>query len=62
MVYEPWALEDSIYPFNGMTPTGRTQSFQVGLGPKQKVWTPFATYQSQQDYFTLCALRFEKWF
>jgi hypothetical protein len=27
MVYEAWALEDSIFPFVGMSPTGRTQAF-----------------------------------
>ncbi|CAD8081137.1 unnamed protein product [Paramecium sonneborni] len=62
ILFEGWALEDCLFPFRGTTPTGRTNCFQVGLPPKQKVYVPYPTYQSQQDYFTLCALRFQKWF
>ena len=33
VVFEPWALED-LETFRGYTPTGRTNAFQHGLGPK----------------------------
>ena len=36
VVFEPWALED-LEDFVGYTATGRTNSFQVGLGPKESV-------------------------
>ncbi|KAM3133713.1 hypothetical protein pb186bvf_014122 [Paramecium bursaria] len=62
LVYEPWAMEDLFFPYYGMTPTGRTAAFQIAVGPKNKVNVPFSTFQSQQDHFTLCSLRFQKWF
>jgi len=61
IMFEGWALED-IYGYDGYSPTGRTNSFQVGSGPKQRVITSVQTEAIQQDYYTLCALRFERWF
>lgn len=60
LLLEPWALED-INPFPGFTPTGRTNSFQPGLGPKQRVVVPAQTNFIHADFYDLCAMRFEKW-
>ena len=48
--------------FDGMTKTGATNSFQVGLGPKQQVEQTFNSFYSMPDYYIMCAMRFEKWF
>eukprot|EP01017_Pseudomicrothorax_dubius_P031369 TRINITY_DN3999_c0_g1_i4.p1 TRINITY_DN3999_c0_g1~~TRINITY_DN3999_c0_g1_i4.p1 ORF type:complete len:251 (-),score=72.47 TRINITY_DN3999_c0_g1_i4:112-864(-) len=61
IIFEPWAFEEFV-PFTGFTPTGRTNSFQIGLGPKQRLGSVSAqTNFIRQDYYDLCALRFEKW-
>lgn len=61
MIWETWALED-VVDFPGFTPTGRSNSFQTGLGPKQRARVSAMQTYSQQDYYMLCGLRFEKWF
>lgn len=33
VVFEGWALDDLI-TFPGFTPTGRTNSYQIGLSPR----------------------------
>lgn len=43
-IFNAGALEDSIFPFRGMTPTGRTNCFQVGLPPKNKVYVTANAY------------------
>ncbi|CAD8192334.1 unnamed protein product [Paramecium octaurelia] len=52
------SLEDCLFSFRGTNPTGRTNCFQVGLSPKQKVYMPYPTYQSQQAYFLYVLLDF----
>ena len=42
-------VEDYI----GMTPTGRTTSFRVSMGPKDRVVTSAQTHAVHQDYFEL---------
>eukprot|EP01016_Furgasonia_blochmanni_P012987 TRINITY_DN1654_c0_g1_i11.p1 TRINITY_DN1654_c0_g1~~TRINITY_DN1654_c0_g1_i11.p1 ORF type:complete len:251 (-),score=91.35 TRINITY_DN1654_c0_g1_i11:225-977(-) len=60
LLYENTSIDD-FTKFPGYTPTGRTNSFQATIGPKQKVNTPVQTLFIRADYFDLCALRFEKW-
>lgn len=48
--------------WEGFSPTGCTNSFQAGLGPKQKVENTFNSFYSMPDYYIMCAMRFEKWF
>ena len=45
----------------GYSVTGSTTSFQVGLGPKQRVQNTFNSFYSMPDYYMMCAMRFEKW-
>ncbi|EGR31120.1 hypothetical protein IMG5_117630 [Ichthyophthirius multifiliis] len=61
MIFEAQALDDLIV-FPGFTPTGRTNSYQIGLSPRQRVVVPFNSYFSYQDHYMLCALRFERFF
>lgn len=62
VLMEPWAFEDEdVMQWTGFSPTGRTTSFQMGLGPKQRVANTFNTFYSMPDYYMLCAMRFEKW-
>ena len=38
LTFEPWGFEnEEIMDWPGYNPTGRTTSFQTGLGPKQRV-------------------------
>ncbi|EAS07366.4 hypothetical protein TTHERM_00568030 (macronuclear) [Tetrahymena thermophila SB210] len=61
VVFEGWALDDLI-TFPGFTPTGRTNSYQIGLSPRQRTVVPTQTFYQMQDYYMLCGLRFERWF
>lgn len=62
VLLEPWAFEDGdVMNWTGFSPTGRTTSFQTGLGPKQRVANTFNAFYSLPDYYMLCAMRFEKW-
>lgn len=42
----------------GYSVTGATTSFQVGLGPKQRVQHTFNSFYSMPDYYMMCAMRF----
>jgi hypothetical protein len=55
-------LNDDFIPFPGFTPTGRTNSFQVSKGPKDRVKTTAQTNMTRIDYYELCALRFDRWY
>jgi hypothetical protein len=62
IVLEPWLFEDEdVEDWKGFSPTGRTTSFQIGLGPKQRVASTFNSFYSMPDYYMLCAMRFERW-
>ena len=43
IVFEGWALDD-MAEYRGSTPTGRTNCFQAGIPPHEKVNVPFATF------------------
>jgi len=60
--FESFNHNDEYIPFPGFTATGRTSSFQVGKGPKDKVKVTAQTNMAKIDYYELCALRFEKWY
>lgn len=63
VILEPWGFEDSeVFDFNGKSRTGMTTSWQVGLGPKERVENTFNSFYSMPDYYIMCAMRFEKWF
>lgn len=63
MLYEPWGLEkDEIFDWEGFTYTGATNSFQIGIGPKQKVEDTFNSFYGMTDYYMICPMRFNKWF
>merc|ERR1711976_446626 len=53
---------DEFIPFPGFTPTGRTNSFQYGKGPKERTKTSAQTNMARIDYYELCALRFDRWY
>eukprot|EP01015_Nassula_variabilis_P022769 TRINITY_DN420_c0_g1_i2.p2 TRINITY_DN420_c0_g1~~TRINITY_DN420_c0_g1_i2.p2 ORF type:complete len:158 (+),score=26.54 TRINITY_DN420_c0_g1_i2:75-548(+) len=59
-LYEAQTYEE-FTEFAGFTPTGRTTSFQHGLGPKQRIRTSAQTNVVKQDYFDLCCLRFDRY-
>jgi hypothetical protein len=60
LIFEGSSLEDfQTYP--GSTPTGRTNCYQHGNPPKQRVAVSSQTNAVFLDYYNLCALRFEKW-
>jgi len=61
-LYESYNMMDEFIPFPGFTPTGRTNSFQFGKGPKERVKTTAQTNMSKIDYYELCGLRFERWY
>lgn len=59
---EAWVFDkDDFDNWLGYSATGRTTSFQVGLGPKQRVANTFNAFYSMPDYYMLCAMRFERW-
>lgn len=60
IIFDGMNLED-VTTYLGFTPTGRTNAFQASIGPKQRVQTSVQTNFSKQDYYDLCALRFDKW-
>lgn len=61
-VLEAWVFDkDDFDNWLGYSATGRTTSFQVGLGPKQRVANTFNAFYSMPDYYMLCAMRFERW-
>jgi len=60
LIFEGCALEDfQTYP--GSTPTGRTNCYQHGNPPKQRTNVSIQTGAIMQDYYNICALRYEKW-
>lgn len=62
-ILEPWGFEDNeVFDYNGYTRTGMSTSFQVGLGPKERVESTFNSFYGMTDYYIMCAMRFEKWF
>lgn len=62
VLMEPWTFEDEdVMEWKGFSPTGRSTSYQTGLGPRQRVASTFNTFYSMPDYYMMCAMRFEKW-
>ena len=62
MYLEPWQFEnDDVMEWRGFTPTGRTSSFQNGMGPKQRIEGTINTNYTMVDYKYICGIRFERW-
>mmetsp|Transcript_23032 Transcript_23032/g.19995 ORF Transcript_23032/g.19995 Transcript_23032/m.19995 type:complete len:183 (+) Transcript_23032:174-722(+) len=61
ILFESGLQDNDWIKWDGYTPTGRTNCFQVGPGPKQRVVTTIQSGAVMQDYYNLCALRFERW-
>jgi hypothetical protein len=62
-LYEPWGAEkDDALDYNGMTPTGATNCFEITTTPKRTVENTFNTYYAMPDTYMICPMRFNKWF
>lgn len=52
-------FEESLIPYEGITPSGGTNAFEVAAGARRPPEVSSQTNFLHQDYYELCTLRFE---
>ncbi len=61
-LWDPFTIGEKMVKFDGFTLSGRTNSFQRSKGPYEEYMSSNQTNFQRQDYFELCAFKFDKWF